>query len=216
MRDWNKLIEAKIAVTRRPMKPGRINSNTRIPPGQTEVHNFPVLDLGIQPTIALSQWRLRVWGLVQHPLELDWEHFMALPQTTLVADFHCVTRWSQLEMQWSGVLALDLLALAQPLGEAQFVTLHGYDDYTTNLPLTALLEEDVILAHHWNGQELARQHGGPMRIIVPKRYAWKGAKWLRGIELHAQDRPGFWEVRGYHNAGDPWREERFGWPATQD
>ncbi len=212
MTDWNKLIQAKIAVTRREMKPGRVNANVRIPQGQTEVHDFPILDLGIQPHIPLDRWRLRVFGLVRLEQDLDWAAFQGLPQTTSISDFHCGTRWSQLDMAWRGVLARDLLALASPLEAAQFVTLHGYDDYTTNLPLTALLDDDVIIAHSWSGHPIPRDHGGPVRIIVPKRYAWKGAKWLKAIELHERDRPGFWEVRGYHNEGDPWKEERFGWP----
>ncbi len=217
MTDWNKLIQAKIAVTRREMKPGRINANARIPQGQTEVRDFPILDLGIQPHIPLDRWRLRVFGLVQLEQDLDWAAFQRLPQTTSISDFHCVTRWSQLDMAWRGVLARDLLALASPLETARFVTLHGYDDYTTNLPLMALLDDDVIIAHRWSDHPIPREHGGPVRIIVPKRYAWKGAKWLKAIELHERDRPGFWEVRGYHNEGDPWKEERFGWPgATGD
>jgi DMSO/TMAO reductase YedYZ molybdopterin-dependent catalytic subunit len=212
MTDWNKLIQAKIAVTRREMKPGRIHANARIPQGQTEVHDFPILDLGIQPHIPPEHWRLRVFGLVQNEMNLDWATYQALPQTTSTSDFHCVTRWSQLDMEWRGVLARDLLALAGPQEAARFVTLHGYDDYTTNLPLMALLDDDVIIAHSWSGRPIARNHGGPVRIIVPKRYAWKGAKWLKAIELHERDRPGFWEVRGYHNEGDPWKEQRFGWP----
>jgi DMSO/TMAO reductase YedYZ molybdopterin-dependent catalytic subunit len=213
MTDWARLIQAKIAAARRGSKPGRISDNPRIPPGQTEVRDFPILDLGIRPHVPQEQWRLKVFGLVQSPLDLDWAAFQALPQTVLTADFHCVTRWSQLDMQWTGILASELLALAAPLPTAQFVTFHGYDGYTTNLPLMALLDDDVIVAHALFGKPIAREHGGPVRIIVPKRYAWKGSKWLKAIELHEKDRPGFWEVRGYHNEGDPWKEERFGWPA---
>ncbi len=216
MTNWTKLIEAKIAVARRPMKPGRVHPNVRIPPGQTEVRDFPILDLGFRPSVPVTQWRLRLFGLVEHETELDWATFMALPQVSLVADFHCVTRWSQLDMEWEGVMACELLALARPLDQAAFVTLHGYDGYTTNLPLQALLDDDVIVAHHWSGRPLPREHGGPVRIIVPRRYAWKGAKWLKAIEFHDKDRPGFWEVRGYHNDGDTWREERFGWPGNQE
>lgn len=216
MTHWTKLIEAKIAVARRSMKPGRVHPNVRIPPGQTEVRDFPILDLGFRPLVPTAQWRLRLFGLVGQETELDWDSFMALPQVSLVTDFHCVTRWSQLDMEWEGVMACELLALAHPLDSAAFVTLHGYDGYTTNLPLQALLDDDVIVAHHWSGKPLPREHGGPVRIIVPKRYAWKGAKWLKAIEFHARDRPGFWEVRGYHNDGDPWREERFGWPETPE
>jgi len=209
MPDWKKLIAAKIALAKRGSKPSAIGSNARIPAGQTEVKNFPVLDLGIQPDISLPQWSLSVYGLVENELTLDWGKFLQLPQIRDVSDFHCVTRWSQLDMDWEGVRASEILALAQPLDSAQFVTLHSNDGYTTNLPLRALLDDDVIVAHSVLGNPLAREHGGPVRLVVPKRYAWKSAKWLKAIELHAEDRPGFWEVRGYHNDADPWKEERF-------
>lgn len=209
MPDWKKLIEGKIALAKRGAKPGKASSDARIPAGQTEVKNFPTLDLGIRPQLSTQNWKLSVYGLVAHELNIDWVAFQAMPQVTDVSDFHCVTRWSQLDMNWQGVRARDVLAMAQPKATAKFVTLHGYDGYTTNLPLEALLDDDVIIAHSVLGAPLAPEHGGPARIIVPKRYAWKGAKWLKAIELHEFDKPGFWEVRGYHNEGDPWREERF-------
>ena len=209
MPDWKKLIEGKIAIAKRGAKPSKVNANERIPAGQTEVKNFPTLDLGIRPQISTQNWKLRVYGLVEHELSIDWAAFQAMPQVTDVSDFHCVTRWSQLDMDWQGVMAHEILALAQPKSSAKFVTLHGYDGYSTNLPLEALLDDDVIIAHSVLGEPLSLEHGGPVRIVVPKRYAWKGAKWLKGIELHEFDRPGFWEVRGYHNDADPWREERF-------
>jgi DMSO/TMAO reductase YedYZ molybdopterin-dependent catalytic subunit len=161
------------------------------------------------PDVNTSNWQLRVYGLVEHELNLDWDAFQQLPQITDISDFHCVTRWSQLDMDWSGVQARHLLQLAVPLAAAKYVTLHGYDGYTTNIPLEALLDDDVMLAHSVFGLPLTRQHGGPVRMIVPKRYAWKGAKWLKAIELHAADRLGFWELRGYHNDADPWLEQRF-------
>ncbi len=209
MPDWKKLIEGKVALAKRGAKPSKVNANERIPAGQTEVKNFPTLDLGIRPQISTQNWQLRVYGLVEHELSIDWAAFQAMPQVTDVSDFHCVTRWSQLDMDWQGVMAHEILALAQPKSSAKFVTLHGYDGYSTNLPLEALLDDDVIIAHSVLGEPLSLEHGGPVRIVVPKRYAWKGAKWLKGIELHEFDRPGFWEVRGYHNDADPWREERF-------
>jgi DMSO/TMAO reductase YedYZ molybdopterin-dependent catalytic subunit len=126
-----------------------------------------------------------------------------------ISDFHCVTRWSQLDMDWEGVLARDLILQAGPLKHARHVTLYSYDGYTTNLPLEALLDDDVIIAHSVHGKPLTAEHGGPVRMVVPKRYAWKSAKWLKAIELHVDDRPGFWEVRGYHNDADPWLEQRF-------
>jgi DMSO/TMAO reductase YedYZ molybdopterin-dependent catalytic subunit len=209
MPDWKKLIEAKIALAKRGAKPGKPGANARVPAGQTLVNNFPVLDLGIQPDVPLERWALRVYGMVAQELQLNWEAFLAMPQIEDVSDFHCVTRWSQLDMNWEGVRARDILALAQPMPQARFVTLHSYDGYTTNLPLEALLDDDVMIAHSVLGAPLSKSHGGPVRLVVPKRYAWKSAKWLKAIELHAEDRPGFWEVRGYHNEADPWKEERF-------
>ena len=209
MPDWKKLIAAKIALAKRGAKPGAANANQQVPAGQTEVNNFPILDLGIVPEIDTTNWQLRIYGLVEHELNLDWAAFQQLPQVSDISDFHCVTRWSQLDMDWSGVSAQHLLMLAAPLENAKYVTLHGFDGYTTNIDLNALLDVDVIVAHSVLGKPLTREHGGPVRMVVPKRYAWKSAKWLKGIELHAEDRPGFWEVRGYHNYADPWLEQRF-------
>ena len=209
MPDWKKLIAGKIAIAQKGSAAGKINNNVRVPAGQKQVNNFPVLDMGIKPCISTADWRLRVFGLVQNELDLDWAAYKALPQITDISDFHCVTRWSQLDMDWQGVLARDVLALAMPLSNAKFVTLHGYDGYTTNLPLEALLDDDVLIAHSVLDQILTKDHGGPARMVVPKRYALKGAKWLKAIELHEHDRRGFWEVRGYHNEADPFKEERF-------
>ena len=209
MPDWKKFIAAKIALTQRDNPKSAPSSHPRVPPGQTLVNNFPVLDLGILPDINKDNWCLRVYGLVQQPLELNWVDFLALPQTTNVSDFHCVTRWSRLNMDWQGVLARDLLALAKPLAEARFVTLHSFDNYTTNVALEVLLDPDVLIAHSVLGYSLTTAHGGPARMVIPKRYGWKSAKWLKAIELHAEDRRGFWEVRGYHNEADPFKEQRF-------
>ena len=209
MPDWKKLIAAKIALAKRGAKPSLANANSRIPAGQTQVNNFPILDMGIKPNINKNEWSLRVFGLVEKELNIDWTDFQALPQVTDKSDFHCVTRWSQLDMNWQGVRAQDILALAAPLNSAKFVTLHSYDGYTTNIALEALLDDDVIIAHSVLGAPLTSEHGGPVRMVVPKRYAWKSAKWLKAIELHAEDKPGFWEVRGYHNYADPWLEQRF-------
>ncbi|MES2499348.1 MAG: sulfite oxidase-like oxidoreductase [Pseudomonadota bacterium] len=209
MPDWKKLIAGKIAIAKKGNAPGKVNQDIRVPAGQTEVKNFPILDLGILPDINKQNWQLRVYGLVTNELNLDWDAFQALPQTTDISDFHCVTRWTRLDMDWVGVKAQDLLMLADPLENARYVTLLGYDGYTTNLPLEALLDDDVMVAHSVLGYPLTTAHGGPVRMIVPKRYAWKGAKWLKAIELHEFDRRGFWEVRGYHNEADPFKEERF-------
>ena len=209
MPDWKKLIAGKIAIAKKGNTAGKLGDNIRVPAGQKQVSNFPVLDMGIKPWIGTSEWRLRVFGLVENELDLDWAAYKALPQITNISDFHCVTRWSQLDMDWQGVRARDVLALAMPLSNAKFVTLHGYDGYTTNLPLEALLDDDVLIAHSVLGQTLTKDHGGPVRMVVPKRYAWKGAKWLKAIELHEHDKRGFWEVRGYHNEADPFLEQRF-------
>jgi len=209
MPNRKKMIEAKTALARRAAKPSRVGDNPRIPAGQKQVHDFPILDLGMAPEVSSRNWALRLFGLVAEVIELNWKTFNELPQVTLTTDFHCVTRWSQLDLEWKGVLAREVVGLARPQESARFVTLHSADEYTTNLPLDALLDEDVILAHGVSGRPLAPDHGGPVRLVVPKRYAWMSAKWLTGIEFHQENRPGFWEVRGYHNDADPWKEQRF-------
>jgi len=209
MPDWKKLIAGKIAIAKKGNAPGKASDNERIPAGQKQVTNFPVLDMGIKPEVPIEKWQLKVYGLVEKELTLDWDAFQALEHITDVSDFHCVTRWSQLDMDWQGVRVRDVLAMAMPLENANFVTMHGYDGYTTNLPLDALLDDDVLIAHSVLGAPLTREHGGPVRMVVPKRYAWKGAKWLKAIELHEHDKRGFWEVRGYHNEAFPFEEQRF-------
>jgi DMSO/TMAO reductase YedYZ molybdopterin-dependent catalytic subunit len=181
----------------------------RLPPGQHLVKDWPVLDLGIQPTVARETWRLDVAGAVDNPVSWDWQSFLAQPQTRETTDIHCVTTWSRYDNGWEGVLARDLLALVEPKAEARFVMLHSYDGYTTNLPLEDFAAEDAILAHSWNGAPLPREHGGPMRLVVPHLYFWKSAKWLKRIDFMPADRRGFWEERGYHDRGDPWTEERY-------
>jgi len=151
-----------------------------------------------------------VEGLVAAPLRLDWGAFMALPQTELMNDIHCVTQWSRYDNRWQGVRATDLLALARPKEEGRFVSFTSYDGYTTNVPMAEFARDDVLLAHSWEGRPLTRQHGGPVRVVIPHLYFWKSPKWVTRIEILAVDRPGFWEVRGYHNHGDPWLEERYG------
>jgi len=158
----------------------------------------------------LSRWDLRVFGLVAEEKVFTWEAFNALPRTRIVADIHCVTRWSMLDTVWEGVRFRDLLATVEVLPEARYVMIHADHDYTTNLPLEVLLQDDVLLATHFDGRPLDPEHGYPVRLVVPSRYFWKSAKWVRGIELMAEDRPGFWEQAGYHNEADPWREQRFG------
>lgn len=216
MSNWEKIVKAKTALAargaqlRKAVAEGsKSELRARIPPGQTQVRNFPVLDLGIRPEIDLNSWSLKLYGLVEQELTLDWAAFQALPQVEKTSDFHCVTRWTQLDMNWQGVAMLTLLDKVKPTSHANYITLHGYDGYTTNLPIAATQDDDVLIAHSVFGVPLTREHGGPARMIVPKRYAWKGAKWLKAIEFHQFDRPGFWEVRGYHNEGFPFAEQRF-------
>jgi DMSO/TMAO reductase YedYZ molybdopterin-dependent catalytic subunit len=181
----------------------------RLPPGQHQVRDWPVLDLGVQPNIAPAQWELRVFGAVQEQLTWDWAAFNALPQTREVTDIHCVTTWSRFDNQWDGVATRDLLAIVQPKPDARFVVLHSYDGYTTNLPLEDFAAEDAIVAHSWQGQPLPVAHGGPVRVVVPHLYFWKSAKWLHRIEVLTEDRSSYWEERGYHDRGDPWTEQRY-------
>ncbi len=179
------------------------------PPGQFVTEKFPVLTFGPTPRIDLSTWQFRIFGLVEEEITLDWEQFNALSQVTLDAEFHCVTQWSKLQNTWEGILFNDLMKLARPKPEAKYVMAHCYGGYTTNVALEALEDDDVLFAHSHDGAPLTPEHGGPMRLVVPKRYGWKSAKWVNGIEFMAEDAPGFWEVRGYHMEGDPWKEERF-------
>lgn len=182
----------------------------RLPPGQRLVRDWPVLDLGVQPAIPRETFRLIVDGLVRIPMVLDWDGLMALPQSEDVSDIHCVTAWSRYDNRWSGVRARDLLAAVKPRAEVLHVLFQSSDGYTTNVPLAAFADDDVMLAHSWDGAALDRRHGGPLRVVIPKLYFWKSAKWVRRITFAAEDRPGFWETRGYHNHGDPWMEERYG------
>jgi DMSO/TMAO reductase YedYZ molybdopterin-dependent catalytic subunit len=172
------------------------------------VDNFPVL--GIKPKIDKRQWRLRLSGLVEKPLELDWLAFAQLPQIDITVDFHCVTRWSRLDLRWTGTPGAAIVALAKPLAQARFVTLHSADGYSADLPFSALVEPGTLFARRVDGKPLSIDHGGPVRAVVPSRYGWKSAKWVQAIEFLADDRPGSWETRGYHNDADPWKEERFG------
>lgn len=186
-----------------------VRSANRLPPGQRLVHNFPVLDLGIHPDISLDQWELKLHGLVEKPITLNWPQFLGLPQFQDVSDIHCVTTWSQFDMAWQGVAFFTLADLVQPKPEAVHVFFKSSDGYTTNNPLDVCLDDDVLIAHSWNGKPLTQEHGGPARVIIPKRYAWKGAKFIREIVFGDRDVLGFWEVRGYSNTADPWLEDRF-------
>jgi DMSO/TMAO reductase YedYZ molybdopterin-dependent catalytic subunit len=188
----------------------------RLPVGQHEVKNWPVLDLGEHPDIALADWRLEVTGHIEHPFTLTWDDFLALPHVDDVSDFHCVTTWSRYANHWQGVRFATIAERAVPRDDAAHVLCTGYDvepgsgePYTTNLPLGRAVEDDVLLVHTWEGRPLPREHGGPCRMITPKLYAWKGAKWIRRIEFLAGDHKGFWEVRGYSNSAEPWFNDRY-------
>lgn len=185
----------------------------RIPPGQSRTTKWPVLDAGGPPGISLETWKLRIFGLVERPVAWNWREFLELPRVRVFSDFHCVTRWSRLGNVWEGVSTREVLARAGgALPEAGFVLAHGYDDgFTTNVPLAEFLAEDALIAITHDGEPLSLEHGGPARLIVPRLYAWKSAKWLRSIELLDRDQAGFWESNGYHMRGDPWQEERYGW-----
>jgi DMSO/TMAO reductase YedYZ molybdopterin-dependent catalytic subunit len=185
----------------------------RVPPGQSRTRKWPVLDAGGPPAIDLARWRFRIDGLVARPIEWNWDEFQKLPRVRVFADFHCVTRWSRLSNTWEGVSTRELLGLAGgPAANARFALVAGYDaGWTTNLPLEALLAEDALVALTHDDEPLTAEHGGPARLIVPRLYAWKSAKWVKSIELADRDRAGFWEKNGYHMRGDPWMEERFGW-----
>jgi len=183
---------------------------TRLPPGQRQVTTWPVLDIGIQPPVTAKDWRLTVDGLVENPVAWDWAAFHAEKQEDFVSDIHCVTAWSRFDNRWRGMPTRRLLEIVRPRADAKFVIQHSYDGYTTNVPLEYFAAEDVLLAHEWEGRPITREHGGPVRLILPKLYLWKSAKWLNRIEFVAEDKAGFWEVRGYHMRGDPWTEERYG------
>src|SRR5512145_1985984 len=182
----------------------------REPPGQNVFgkREWPILDLGEKPEIAPERWRLAVDGAVETPLSLGWDELHALPQEEQQADFHCVTGWSILDLAIRGVRLETVLALARPAADATHLMAHAHDGYSTNLPLEEALKPDVLLVHTVEGAPLTRDHGGPVRIVVPQLYAWKGAKWLSRIELLTTDRRGYWEIRGYSNTGYPWRDDR--------
>jgi len=184
----------------------------RLPPGQVLTRKFPVLHYGQVPHYEdLSRWDLRIFGLVAEEKVLSWEEFNRLPKVQIVADIHCVTRWSMLDTVWEGVRFRDLLDACniEPAPEARYVMVHAEYGFTTNLPLSVMLDDDVLLATHFDGKPLTPEHGYPLRLVVPKKYFWKSAKWVRGIEFMAEDKLGFWEQAGYNNVADPWRELRF-------
>jgi DMSO/TMAO reductase YedYZ molybdopterin-dependent catalytic subunit len=180
----------------------------RVPPGQYLSERFPVLTVGPNPPIDLSTWDFQLFGQVEDELQLSWDELMALPQTDVTVDIHCVTRWSKLDTTWRGVRVRDLLERARVKPEGKFMLAYSDGGYTTNLPLEVVMDDDVLLAHSYDGRALEADHGAPLRLLVPKRYFWKSAKFLRKIEVLDEDRMGFWELNGYHNDADPWKEQR--------
>ena len=181
----------------------------RTPPGQYLTDGFPVLSAGPTPQIPLDEWEFTIEGLVRAPVRWSWEQFLALPARDWTVDISCVTKWTKLDTRWHGVSVDDLLAAVELDPQAQFVTASSYGGYTTNLPLTDVLNNQAFVAYQYDGASLEPAHGGPARLVVPHLYFWKSAKWVRGLRLIEQDVPGFWESLGYHNRGDPWREERY-------
>jgi len=195
----------------KPMGTGEINRHgmPQLPVGQIKTVKWPVLDLGFKPDVSTLQWKLIIDGEVENPVELSWKDFMNLPQTEDVSDFHCVTTWSRMDVPWAGVRFADLAALVIPKPTATHVLCHAYDKYTTNLSLEEALKDDVLLVHTADKKPLERDHGGPVRMITPQLYAWKGSKWIKRIEFLPQNKLGFWELRGYSNTAYPWRNDRY-------
>jgi DMSO/TMAO reductase YedYZ molybdopterin-dependent catalytic subunit len=208
------------SIFRRKEEEERIQKEGRLPPGQSLTQKFPVLHYGPVPTFNAATWDFRVWGEVESQVVWSWHEFMQLPRTTLVMDIHCVTRWSKFDTEWQGVSVRTLIeqGFIKPLPKANFVIQHAEYGFTANLPIEVVLQDNFLLATHYNGEPLTPDHGYPLRGVVghiPARddlktpYFWKGAKWLRGLEFSVYDRPGFWEQAGYHNEADIWEEQRF-------
>ncbi len=183
----------------------------KLPPGQTATApgKWPVLDLGITPDVTTETWSLRVDGACENPLVLHWKDLLEFEQVEDQSDFHCVTGWSKLDVRWHGVRFSTVCAIACPRDDAAHVLCHGHDGYSTNLPLAEALKDDVLLVHGVDGGPLPKEHGGPVRMITPQLWAWKGAKWISRIEILVEDRPGFWERNGYSNTAHPWRDDRY-------
>lgn len=183
-------------------------SSDRLPPGQYQTDDYPVLSLGPTPAVYRDQWKLKIFGLTQE-FEIDWKELNELPKEDLVKDIHCVTKWSKFDMKWTGVPFEEILKKAKLTEEVTHVIFHSADGYTTNLPIEDLKDGKAWIALAYEKENIPAEHGGPVRMIIPHLYFWKSAKWLTGIEFVDHDKPGFWEVRGYHNYGDPWKEQRY-------
>jgi DMSO/TMAO reductase YedYZ molybdopterin-dependent catalytic subunit len=181
----------------------------RIPPGQHSTLDFPVLSAGPTPRTPLDRWTFMIEGLVREPAKWTWQEFRQLPAREFVVDIHCVTKWTKLDTHWEGVSVDTLLEHVELDHQARYVTAFSDGGYTTNIPLPDLINGQAFVAYQYDGKPLAPEHGGPARLVVPKLYFWKSAKWVRGLRLMANDKSGFWESLGYNNHGDPWKEERY-------
>jgi len=181
----------------------------RVPPGQYLTVKWPVLHYGPVPPFNPKTWEFRVFGNVENEIKLNWEEFQKLDQTSVQADMHCVTTWSRLDQKWEGIPFAKIIEMAKPKSDTKFVIAHSEYGFTANTPLEYCLRDDCLIALRANGEPLTAEHGSPARLVVPRLYAWKSAKWLRGIEFSDVDKPGFWERNGYHNTGDPWKEQRY-------
>jgi len=188
---------------------GVVEQKQRVPPNQKVVTKFPVLHHGSTPKFDPKSWDFVVEGLVENPIKLTYEEFLKLPKTVSTSDFHCVTGWSRLDNKWEGVAFKTIADMARLLKDAKYVTIVCEESYTTSLPLKDILEDDVLLAYKFDDKPLEPEHGGPLRLVVPKKYAYKSAKWVRKIRLTAEQELGFWEKRGYSDTADPWKEERY-------
>ena len=186
-----------------------VTHKMRIPPNQVVTQKFPVYDIGERPVFNKEKWRFTIGGEVKQEKKLTWSEFLQLSKVEVLADFHCVTRWSKQNMLWEGVSTRTVYELADPNPGTEYLMIHCMEGYTTNVPLEDFLGEDCLFAYNLNGKPLEAQHGFPLRLVIPKLYAWKSAKYVFGIEFMNEDKPGFWELRGYHMYGDPWREQRF-------
>ena len=209
---WHAKMQASASISDpRPMGEGAANRHgmPQVPTGQHVTKSWPVLDLGTKPVVEKAAWRLVIDGAVESPVTLSFDDFMALPQVDDESDFHCVTTWSLLDSKWRGVQFSTLAALVGVKPAATHVMTYAYDGYTTNVSLEEALKDDVLLVHSWNGAPLTREHGGPVRMITPQLYAWKGAKWINRIEFLTKNKLGFWEERGYSNTAYPWRDDRY-------
>lgn len=180
-----------------------------MPPGQYEVKDFPVLSLGPTPRVSKEDWMLEIFGLVEKPMKWNWDEFAKLPHVTMQTDIHCVTKWSKLGTKWQGVSMDEIMKITEVKPEATHLIAHSYDGYSTNLPMADVSLGKAMVATSYEGGNIPAEHGGPARLFVPHLYFWKSAKWLKGLEFVSKDTPGFWETRGYHNYGDPWKEERY-------